>query len=348
MILRKLTIGFLGTNLGYAALLRQLIERHTSHQWVWQAGNLHLCIDLCQKSVPNIILLDIADTSLDAVLTVADLRRQFKTSILLMYQSTECPTHRVFAALGAGAIDVVNLCMTDQQPSTSLVQAFVEKITLINKLTSESGHNDLRLSIRPARSAAYPLVAIGASAGGPAALVTLLKDLPRDMNAAFVIVQHIESIFARNLAQWLNEQCSLTVKIAQSGDVPEPGVVLIAGTEDHLVLTPKIQLEYIREPTDYAYRPSVDVFFNSAVAYWPDRLIGVLLTGMGRDGALGMRAIHTRGMQTLVQNQESCAVFGMPKAAIELHAAHPVVDIREMSTELKKILGYQAPEEQLS
>ena len=155
----------------------------------------------------------------------------------------------------------------------------------------------------------------------------VLSKLPPRPNAVIVIIQHMDNHFSAGMARWIDEQTPLQVQIAQAGQKPEAGIAYVAGTDDHLVLDKTGCFDYVQEPEDYPYRPSVDVFFNSAVAHWPNRMIGVLLTGMGRDGASGLLSFYNRGMLTIAQDEQSCAVFGMPKAAIALNAASKVLHI---------------------
>ncbi|MBL1275271.1 MAG: chemotaxis response regulator protein-glutamate methylesterase [Ectothiorhodospiraceae bacterium] len=175
------------------------------------------------------------------------------------------------------------------------------------------------------------LVAIGASSGGPQALATVLKGLPADYNSAIVIVQHVDVQFSQGLADWLNQQITLPVRLAKPGDRPHPGQVLLAGTDDHLVLQSNGELNYIKEPKDFPYRPSVDVFWNSLTEHWNGPLTAVLLTGMGRDGAKSMLELRRGGAFTVAQDEASCAVFGMPKAAINLNAAKSICAIEKIS-----------------
>jgi chemotaxis response regulator CheB len=182
------------------------------------------------------------------------------------------------------------------------------------------------------------LIVIGASTGGPAALQTILAPLPADLPAAVVIVQHVDEQFARSFAEWLDEQTALSVRLARPGDRPQPGQVLIAGREDHLILRPDGSLDYTPEPVDYAYRPSVNVFFESVARHRRGQSLGVLLTGMGRDGGLGLLALRQAGCHTVAQDQASSAIYGMPKAAAELGAAVDILELKAIGPALLKSL----------
>jgi two-component system response regulator WspF len=182
------------------------------------------------------------------------------------------------------------------------------------------------------------LLVIGASAGGPAALVKILSALPADLPAAVVIIQHIDEEFAIGMAEWLGHQSALPVRVALEGDRPEPGTVLLAATQEHLALNSDGALGYTPNPTDYPYRPSVDVFFQSVCKYWRGGGVGVLLTGMGRDGAIGLKALRSNGWHTIAQDRTSSAVYGMPKAAAALNAAVEILAIEKIAPALASIL----------
>jgi len=178
------------------------------------------------------------------------------------------------------------------------------------------------------------LVAIGASAGGPGALAVILRALPESFPAAIVIVQHIDPAFAVGMAGWLQQQSGLTVKVAQEGDRPQRGTVLMAGTNQHLLFRNRDSLGYVPESPEDVYHPSIDVFFNSVVRQWRGQAVGVLLTGMGRDGAAGLKAIRDAGWHTIAQDRESSSVYGMPKAAAALDAATEILPIADIAKAL--------------
>jgi two-component system, chemotaxis family, response regulator WspF len=178
------------------------------------------------------------------------------------------------------------------------------------------------------------LVAIGSSAGGPAALAVLLRGLPRSFPAAIVIVQHIDGRMALGMAEWLGHHCVLPVRVAAEGDKPTGGHVLIAATADHLVLKSSDRLGYTEEPRELVYRPSVDVFFQSVRRRWRASAVGVLLSGMGRDGAIGLKALRDHGCHTIAQDEASSAVYGMPKAAAAISAAVEVLPMSHIAPRL--------------
>lgn len=141
------------------------------------------------------------------------------------------------------------------------------------------------------------------------------------------------------MAEWLSQQSTLPVRLAKEGDRPTPGTALLAATNDHLTLTAADRLGYTPNPRDYVYRPSVDVFFQSVSRLWPGEAVGVLLTGMGRDGAVGLKALRNRGCHTIAQDQASSAVYGMPKAAAAIGAAVEILTLEHIAPRLIELLG---------
>ncbi len=178
------------------------------------------------------------------------------------------------------------------------------------------------------------LVAIGASVGGPTALATILGGLPETFPAAIVVVQHLGEDLARGMAEWLDEQTPLRVRVTKEGDRPAVGTVGLAATSDHLVLKAPERFGYTPDPYDYVYRPSVDALFESIVKHWRGDAIGVLLTGMGRDGARGLKMLRDGGQYTIAQDERTSVVYGMPKAAVTLDAAVAVLPIEGIAGRL--------------
>ena len=258
---------------------------------------------------------------------------------------------KVFEAMGYGARDAVNTPVLGGDGRVDGGAALLAKIATLGKLLDKKpGQEPQRPAIATAPAVAHdlpPLVAIGASTGGPAALAHILSALPAQFPAALVIIQHVDVQFAAGLADWLQAQTSLSVRLAQEGCRLEVGTVWLAGTNDHMVLTPQHTLSYTANPRDYPYRPSVDVFFKSLVKngaeHWPAKAAGVLLTGMGRDGAEGLAVLRRAGWYTMAQDQASSVVYGMPKAAAEVGGAIQILSLEAMASTLVQFFGETAP-----
>jgi len=257
----------------------------------------------------------------------------------------------VFEARGYGARDAVKTPVWGGGGRLDGGAALLAKIATLGKLLDIKPRQEAhRLVIPTARARTPylpPLVALGASTGGPAALAHILAGLPARFPAALVIIQHVDVQFAEGLADWLQAHTSLSVRLAQEGCRLEVGTVWVAGTNDHMILTPQHTLSYVAEPRDYSYRPSVDVFFKTLVkngaAHWPARATGVLLTGMGRDGAEGLAVLRRAGWYTIAQDQASSVVYGMPRAAAEVGAAKQILPLEAIAPTLVQLFGDTAP-----
>lgn len=315
----------------------RLIVEAGGHQIAWIAANGAEAVEKSARDTPDLILMDLIMPLMDGVKATELIMKNNPCAILIVTASVGTNASKVFEAMGYGALDVVRTPSMMQNPGQNGAD-LIKKIAIIAKYLGiktfdQKAENPHKASSLPRLP---PLIVIGASTGGPMALAKMLNKLPRNAPFAIVVIQHVDEQFANSLSQWLAKQIPLQVKLAQDGDMPMPGHVLIAGKDRHLVLTPNLTLHYQEDPLDIPYRPSVNVFFKSVAEQWPEESIAVLLTGMGSDGAQGLKMLHDRGWYTLAQSQSSCVVFGMPKSAIELGAVSEVLPIEDIA---KKIIS---------
>lgn len=306
--------------------LRRVLLTVPDHQVAWIAKNGAEAVAKCAKDTPDLILMDLIMPVMDGVEATRQIMKQSPCAILIVTANVGQNAAKVFEAMGYGALDAVNTPVLGSQERPEATQAVLGKIATIGKLIGKSTQSSHFKAHTNFDSPLPPLVAIGSSTGGPKALANILSRLPANFGAAIAIVQHVDAQFAVGMIDWLNDSTSLTVKKASVGDHLRKGIVLVACTNDHLCLQPNHTLSYIKDPIDYPYRPSIDVFFKSAAHYWTPKGIAVLLTGMGRDGAEGLKLLRSHGWHTIAQDKESCIVYGMPKAAVELNAAVEVLN----------------------
>ncbi len=317
--------------------LRKIIQFVPDYQLIWTAKNGKEAISKCQENLPDLILMDLMMPVMDGVAATQHIMKHSPCAILIVTKSTEDNIAQVYAAMGYGALDVVDTPVIDPEKYADMTEKLLNKIARIAKLIKKSSTSSKIKSERQNPIfTSLELVAIGSSTGGPKALATILSELPANFNAAIAIVQHVDGHFSSGFADWLNQQTPLPVRLAVPGDRLQKGTVLIAGTNDHLCLKPDLTLAYTKNPIDYPYRPSVDVFFHSLAQHWHKKATAILLTGMGKDGAAGLNALKLQGWHTIAQNQESCIVYGMPKAAVELDAAVQVLSLEGIATNLQK------------
>jgi two-component system response regulator WspF len=320
--------------------LRRAIALKPEHQIIWVAGHGGEAVELCAKTRPHLVLMDLIMPEMDGVEATRRIMASTPCPILIVTASVGANSRRAFEAMGHGALDAVDtpaIGSADRQQSVARLLAKIETVERMLDHKRGVRHADAQPHARrPVGS--DRLVAIGASAGGPAALATVLRGLPHDFPAAVVIVQHVDEQFAPGMATWLGQHTALTVRVAAEGDRLAPGTVLLAGTSNHLVLKGSDRVGYDVEPTEYSYRPSVDVLFQSVSHHWPGDVIGVLLTGMGHDGAVGLRALRNQGHHTIAQDEASSAVYGMPKAAARLQAAVEILPVDRIAPRLMGIV----------
>ena len=324
-----------------AEALRRAVVSRPEHQVIWLARDGGEAVAMCSKATPDLILMDIIMPGMDGIEATRRIMAATPCAILVVTFNVGANSARVFEAMAQGALDAVDTPSLGVGNLRESAAGLLAKIDTIGKLIGErtSPITGKRVRSSPAQPNEKRLVAIGSSAGGPAALVKVLSGLPRDFAAATVIVQHVDQQFAGGMADWLSQSSTLPVRVAQEGDRLENGVVLLAGTGDHLVFKGPDRLGYAAEPKEYIYRPSVDVFFESVNLYWSGAVVGILLTGMGRDGALGLKALRARGHHTIAQDQGTSAVYGMPKAAAALDAAVEILPLENIAAKLIHAVG---------
>jgi len=324
-----------------AESLRRTVVSTSEHQVIWVAGGGAEAIEFCARQTPDLILMDLIMPGMNGVEAIRRIMEATPCAILVVTATVDGSVGMVFDALGVGALDAVDTPVLSGPGANEGVRDLLAKITAIGKIISPISELITRtrsLSMVETKRKGGWLFAIGTSAGGPAALAEVLGGFASDTPAAFVVIQHLDRHFAPGLAEWLGKQVALPVRLAREGDAPEPGTVLLPSREDHLVLNPHGLLCYTPDPKDYVYRPSVDAFFTSVAAHWKSNAAGVLLTGMGRDGASGLKKMREAKFPTIAQDQKTSAVYGMPKEAAQLGAADRILPLPEVGPALRHLL----------
>jgi len=279
---------------------------------------------------------------LDAVQATREIMRAAPCSILLLAGSDQARPGPIFDALSAGAVDVVSVPDSNGGRSAPGRDALLAKLDVLRRLGPREGARPRVGQPNGAEPSPRRLLVVGASAGGPGALAVVLAALPRDLPTPVVIVQHIDAQFAATMAVWLATQCALPVHTAEEDSRLQPGHVYLAARNDHLILRGRDTLGYTPAPVDVPYRPSIDVCFRSVARHWHADAIGVLLTGMGRDGAAGLRTLRDAGALTIAQDQESSVVYGIPKAAAEMDAAVEILPLTRIAPRILRALSMNA------
>ncbi len=322
-------------------LLRRLLMFVPDYELAWIARNGSEAVEKCALDTPDLVLMDLVMPVMDGVEATRRIMQNSPCAILIVTKSVNRRAGQVFQAMGNGALDVVDTPSIGEGGIIGDGDELLQKIATVGKLIGTSEQRQNRGADRAMRPvtldlATTPIAAIGASTGGPMALATLMAKLPDDFSACVVVVQHVDAEFTGGLASWLDGHTGLSVEIAIEGTAPQRGKVLLAGYDQHLIMGADQHFAYTAEPTALAYRPSVDVYFESLAKNWSGTGTAALLTGMGRDGAKGLLALKTAGWHTVAQDESTSAVYGMPKAAAELGAAREILPLADIGDLLAK------------
>jgi two-component system chemotaxis response regulator CheB len=290
---------------------------------VGTAPDPYIARDKIVELKPDVITLDIEMPRMDGVTFLRKLMKYHPLPVIIVSSLTPKGGELALEALDAGAVDVMckpGSAYTVGDMSVELVDK-IKAAARVNVIQRREARPLLTRSERPRLSLAQTtnkVVAIGASTGGTEALTEVLTAMPANA-PGIVVVQHMPEFFTRSFADRLNSLCAIEVKEAEDGDRVFPGRALIAPGNYHMLLTRSgavYQVQVKSGPLVSRHRPSVDVLFKSVARYAGKNAVGVIMTGMGSDGADGMKEMHDNGATTIAQDEASCIVFGMPKEAI--------------------------------
>lgn len=328
--------------------LRRVVLAIPGTAVAWTANDGLEALRRAKEDRPDLVLMDLIMPVMDGVECTRRIMAEAPCPIVVVTATVEGNASRVYEAIGAGALDAVEtprLGPTGAQGD----RALVEKVNSVRRMRTEDMMAP-RATAVPApmpspvaraaeavaqeRAGSAPVLAIGASTGGPQALATLIGSLPAPAPFSIVVVQHMDANFLPGMATWLGSQTERPVRLARAGDRPEAGTVLIAGEPRQMVLSAQGAIEYVEGDPGAIHRPSVNALFHSLAQCRSAPGFAVLLTGMGKDGAEGMLAMRSAGWHTVAQDQATSVVWGMPGAASQLGAAQQVLPLREIGPAL--------------
>jgi two-component system, chemotaxis family, protein-glutamate methylesterase/glutaminase len=319
----------------FRELLSQVVVAEPGFEVVAVAADGNAAAALARSLKPDVITMDLNMPDADGFSGIARIMAETPTPILVLTANRAETVG--FRALSLGALDILEKphATTDLEQYGQLLRSRLRLLTGVKVIRHLRGLRERRHA--PSRAAVRPeVVVVGASLGGPRALAALLRALPADFPAPIAVVQHIADGFTAGLASWLATETRLTVREAREGDRLVAGLVVLAPTGRHLLVGDGVARLSDAPPVD-TFKPSVSPLFASAARAYGPRACGVILTGMGSDGAMGLRAIKDAGGPTLAQDEATSAVFGMPRAAIQLGAVDRVLPIDEIPRALVEL-----------
>ncbi|MDP2168720.1 MAG: chemotaxis-specific protein-glutamate methyltransferase CheB [Thermodesulfovibrionales bacterium] len=326
-------------------LIKAILSTDDELAVVGEAGNGREAVEKNMELKPDIITMDIempVMNGLDAIEKIMAIR-----AVPILVVTTYGDAKVAFAAISKGALDLV------VKPDVNIEAAgeFIKKIKMLSKVRvfthiagkfgtaqkpPESPPSGIGSEVLAGR-----VVAIASSTGGPDALSVILSMLPEKYPCPLLIAQHISEGFAKGMVEWLGPLTKMKVKVAEEGEMLVAGTAYVSPSERHMVVRGSKRISFIdRRPADI-YRPSCDILLSSVADAFGNKSVGIILTGMGNDGVMGIKRIKEAGGLTIAQDEKTSVIFGMPKVAIESGFVDKVLSIENICRELAKITGVQ-------
>ncbi|MBN1961063.1 MAG: chemotaxis-specific protein-glutamate methyltransferase CheB [Deltaproteobacteria bacterium] len=318
------------------AILRQVLLSAGDFTIVGEAGDGQEAVRLAATLKPQIITMDLAMPLLGGLEAITQIMSNAPTRILVISDpSVVAERNAAFDAITRGALDLVTKpAAWIKSERDQLIQTLhrLAKVPVVFHPRGSYEHRRLKpLPAKPIVINEPEVIVIGASTGGPRVLQEILAKRPTDFPIPIVIVQHLGEDFAQGFIDWLDSTVNISVREAHNNCSFKPGQVLVGIRGHHIALSSTKRIRLQADPPRNGHQPSIDILFESAAEAFGANVVGILLTGMGSDGAFGLNMIHKTGGITIAQNEASCVVFGMPKVAIELGGVNSILSINEIN-----------------
>ncbi|OVE82634.1 hypothetical protein BVY03_00515 [bacterium K02(2017)] len=332
--------------------LQKIIESYPQFEVVFQANNANEALNYLRTDKPDVITLDINMPGMDGVSLLKKYMPKTPIPTIMITSLNKSDSKQVLEALEYGAFDYIqkphinNINTMKETLKRTIIAAFQTKNNITNINTTISSIDKINT---PSNQLNRHIIAIGASTGGTEAIKDVLSRLPINI-PPIVIVQHIPAEFSASFANRLDEMCPFQVLEAKNGDMLKAGHVFIAPGGRQMKLETKNGKTLIKITDDNAvnrFKPSVDYLFSSLTKLNCQNIIGILMTGMGSDGAQGLLELKKMGATTWTQNEQSCIVFGMPRVAIEIGASQKTIALENISREIIRLLNSKGQHENL-
>ncbi len=325
------------------AVLREILESDPTIEVVATASDAYVARDKIVELKPDVVCLDVEMPRMDGITFLKRLMHYMPIPVVMVSSLTQNGARTTLEALEAGAVDFVGKPHSHIYDGVETMrEELLSKIKMASRVhvRQRSLESIQQANMTSLAETTNKILAIGASTGGTEALKDVLMGLPRNAPGT-IIVQHMPSNFTGPFAERLNGICAMEVREAKNGDSITPGVVLIAPGDYHMVVRRSGARYYVEIGSGEkvsGHRPSVDVLFNSVAKIAGVNAIGVILTGMGGDGARGLLAMRNSGARTLGQDETSCVVYGMPKVAYDLGAVERQLPLQSIANGILELL----------
>lgn len=327
-------------------LIKDILETDPSIRVCSQAKDGKEAGEFTLRDNPDVVLMDITMGQYDGIFGVKKIMESHPKPIIILSAIGNTDMTPVLDALSAGAIDYLNKPAESTKNFREVGQELIQKVKVAKTIEIKSpGYESKSVNTNPhsfGSNLNYEVIVIGSSTGGPTAVEQVITNLPGNLAVPVVIAQHMPANFVPSFAERLNNLTPLTVKLARKDDVLERGKVLIAPGSRNMIVRregEKVVVDFSGERFKHFNFPSVDCLMNSVADVYGSRSIGVILTGMGRDGTEGCEKIYKKGGYVVAQSESTCVVFGMPKSAIEAGFVKQVVPLQEIGMFLVSCLS---------
>jgi two-component system chemotaxis response regulator CheB len=331
------------------ATLRTILESERDIRVVGEASDGSQALRVIQRERPHLVTMDLQMPGASGFDVIEEIMAKNPVPILVVTGQSRRSGAAAFEAIRRGALQLAEKPLPGKSASAADLRAEVRllsKVPVVWHVAGARSKPRLRRSTLPVPSAAtrtLPLVVgIAASAGGPGAIATVLGQVPLPFASCIVLVQHLPKGFTASFVDFLKSRTKLKVKVVTDEAPREPGVVLVAPDDRHLVLADRHHLRAVELPPVDGFRPSATVLFRSLADQLGPSAVGVVLSGMGTDGAEGLLRMRKRGSLTIAQDEASSAVYGMPRAAVEAGAAELVLPLERIAFSLSREPGSKA------
>ncbi|MBL4648726.1 MAG: chemotaxis-specific protein-glutamate methyltransferase CheB [Aureispira sp.] len=327
-------------------LIKDIINADPDIYVVGQANNGKTAYMLTQELKPDVVLMDVNMGEYDGIYGVIEIMEHCPTPIIILSSIGNVDMNPILQGLELGAIDYLNKPAKNRVNMDEVKQDLIEKIRVASTIDlKEVLNKPVAANIHEhsfGKATSYNCIVLGASTGGPRALERILTQLPKNLTIPVIIAQHMPASFIFAFATRLNQLTPLEVSVAKEGDRLVAGNVYLAPGDVNLTIKRK-RGSYIFASTEQQFlaynNPSIDALMISVAEVYKEKSIGVVLTGMGKDGAIGLKAMKVAGSYTIAQSESSCIVYGMPKAAVQKEAVEQVVHLDEIAAFLVSCLA---------